>query len=741
MSLDASNTTNLQQQIKNYLCLGDYPQLENICEQAINANPSETSNYWYLGLALLLQGQEADAQFIWMTPILEAEDAEPYTAELLSILSAEAERQADILNYKNAWLIRRHIDEIILPDLNNLLQTVKLSVLAGEFSEEDSSLQQVIEILDQGNLAHDIPQNVLLDLIEKTLDCQPSSPLTIKFAEVCIPYIVDLLSLSQIFINKATVIDGSGQYKLAAEIAQFCTKIFPDDIKLMLRVVAFLELAGGDKTQEAINLAEKCLEKATLLPEKIIATHHILVSLMKPGGQWYKAHKIYQEHKGFLSSLFNTPGSIYLDLIYWLKLLPIGAFLLYFEDLPQTNRPLRNQIGNVGQAGLQSCFPEQVSRYQKRNSSVINHQKPLKIGYLSECFRRHSVGWLARWLLNYHDQNNFEIHLYSLHKSSDDYLQQDFIDKFGANFHQLPIDISQISEQIYNDQIDILVDLDSITSLVGCGILALKPAPIQVTWLGYDGSGMPAIDYFIGDPYVLPSDAQDYYTEKIWRLPDTYIAVDGFEVSTPNLRRDELDIPNNAIIYFSSQTGFKRHPDNVRLQMRILKEVPNSYFLIKGLNTDEQSIKTFFEQIAEEEGVNSDKLRFLPSAPSELIHRANLAISDVVLDTYPYNGATTTLETLWMGIPLVTHVGKQFAARNSYTMMMNVGVTEGITWSEDEYVEWGIRLGKDAELRQQISWKLRQSRTTSPLWNGKKFAREMENAYQQMWEKYIDSKK
>ncbi|HEY9812499.1 MAG TPA: O-linked N-acetylglucosamine transferase, SPINDLY family protein, partial [Candidatus Sericytochromatia bacterium] len=170
---------------------------------------------------------------------------------------------------------------------------------------------------------------------------------------------------------------------------------------------------------------------------------------------------------------------------------------------------------------------------------------------------------------------------------------------------------------------------------------------------------------------------------------------------------------------------------------QIIKAVPNSYFLIKGL-ADQESLKNFFIEIAELEGVNADRLRFLPLVGSEEVHRANLGIADVVLDTYPYNGATTTMETLWMCIPLVTRVGQQFAARNSYTMMMNAGISEGIAWTDEEYVEWGIRLGKDAVLRQQISWKLRQSRQTAPLWNGKQFTREMEKAYEQMWQIYID---
>jgi predicted O-linked N-acetylglucosamine transferase (SPINDLY family) len=187
-----------------------------------------------------------------------------------------------------------------------------------------------------------------------------------------------------------------------------------------------------------------------------------------------------------------------------------------------------------------------------------------------------------------------------------------------------------------------------------------------------------------------------------------------------------------------NQKGYKRHPDHLRLQMKILQQVPNSYLLVKGA-ADVESSKSFFEEMAQEEEADFSHIIFLDAVASEFIHRANLAIADVVLDTYPYNGATTTMETLWMGIPIVTRVGEQFAARNSYTMMLNAGITEGIAWTADEYVEWGVRLGKDEKLRQQISWKLRQSRHTSPLWNAKQFTRDMENAYEQMWQIYLDS--
>jgi predicted O-linked N-acetylglucosamine transferase (SPINDLY family) len=263
-------------------------------------------------------------------------------------------------------------------------------------------------------------------------------------------------------------------------------------------------------------------------------------------------------------------------------------------------------------------------------------------------------------------------------------------------------------------------------------VVALKPAPIQIHWLGFDASGIPAVDYFIADPYVLPADADAYYSEKIWRLPHTYIAVDGFETECPSLQRDSLDIPGDAVVFLSSQTGMKRNTENIRSQLQIVKAVPNSYFLVKSFKANPEFIETFFRELAEAEGVSGDRLRFLPDTPSETVHRANLSLADVVLDTYPYNGATTTLEALWMGLPIVTQVGQQFAARNSYTMLMNVGVTEGIAWNNAEYVAWGIRLGREEALRKKIRYRLRQSRHTSPLWNGQQFTREMEYAYEQM---------
>jgi predicted O-linked N-acetylglucosamine transferase (SPINDLY family) len=208
--------------------------------------------------------------------------------------------------------------------------------------------------------------------------------------------------------------------------------------------------------------------------------------------------------------------------------------------------------------------------------------------------------------------------------------------------------------------------------------------------------------------------------------------VNGFEVGVPTLRRESLGIPDSATIYLNVQTGLKRHPEMMRLQMQIIKAVKDSYLLFQGF-TDHENFKNLVLQIAEEEGIGADRLRFLPIFPVET-YRANLGIADVVLDTYPFNGGTTTLDVLWMGIPLVTKVGEQWFARNGYSLLTNAGLSEGIAWSDGEYVEWGIRLGEDRQMRELVYGKLQRSRHSAPLWKGYEFTQEMEKAYQQMWE-------
>ncbi len=733
----STNAADWQQVANQYLLQGDYTRAAYLYEQAIAAEREVKSHYWHLGLMLLLQGQEAEAQATWLLAIAESkpEQIEQWTAQLMQVLQIEAERQEVLGDCQIAWAIRQHMQEIAPVNINNLLHSIALSIQLGTFTNEN--LTGIIELLQAEESAVD--SDLLLLVLQKVLNYIPDDPFVLRFTETCLRHAHE----PQAFINvvmfaSIKIAHSAVRPTLASRFAELCLSREPNNTEVLKHLSFFYQ----DCYQyiKGINTAKRYYELSEALVDKIQAKYLVVRALMSASGYWGEACLNWDKQQLLMLSLIKKwPKNI--EQVSNIDLFNSPFFFPYFNDNPYSNRFIHNQISRLCHENFETYAEDVVKRYRHPplSKSTINAtKKVLKIGYISHFLRRHSVGWIARWLFQHHDQVDFQIYAYLVgYLSIDDFVQQWFVNNTHRTY-KFEMPGAEILDQIHKDEIDILVDLDSITFPSNCEILSTKAAPIQVTWLGWDATGLPTIDYFIADPYVLPDSAQDYYTEKIWRLPNTYVAVDGFEVGVPNLRREQLDIPSDAVIYLVAQKGYKRHLDNARLQMRIIKEVRNSYLLVKGV-ADEESSKKFFEKVAEEVGVGCDRLRFLPIVASEEVHRANLGIADVILDTYPYNGATTTLETLWMGIPLVTRVGEQFAARNSYTMMMNVGVTEGIAWSDEEYIEWAVRLGKDEALRQKVAWKLKASRQTSPLWNAKQFTREMEKAYQQMWQRYVET--
>lgn len=705
-----------------------YEQASQLYEQAIEAEPKQVSYYWHLGITYLLQGKEEDAQATWLWGLFEISgdtDSNQRTEELGIALEQAAQQQVNQENWANSELLRRHLRELDPENINNLLQLLKLSLERGTFQKEDLEEWQVASILSKTTQVQiDLP--LLRSVIEQLLE---QTPVGIEpIIEVTYPYFKnDSTFIEGVLIVAVELANKKLRPDLAISIGELCHQLDPSYSEV-LKHLSLFNTNSGNYTK-GIEWAKAYYKQCEKPIERLIGNYFVLRALLNAGA-WMEVHFYAHRHQELIQEILSSPPkSLSIGDLEALLLSPIH--FPYITDQAHENQVLKNKVSQIFQRFAASS---EISR--SFSSSDFSSSKVLRIGYIGSTFRKHSVGWLCRWLLQNHNREQFHITLYLVYQQEDD-LTQNFKRYVDAVRH-LDNDVRD-AEKIREDEIDILIDVDSITYPTTCKILSQKPAPIQVTWLGFDASGLPSIDYFIADPYVLPENAQDYYQETIWRLPETYVAVDGFEVGVPKYRREDLGIPADAVVYWSAQKGLKRHPDTVRLQMKILKAVPNSHFLIKGFS-DQNTIQEFFKQIAEEEGVEFERLHFLPIDLFESDHRANLGLADVVLDTYPYNGATTTLETLWMGIPLVTRVGGQFSARNSYAFLTNVGVYEGIAYSDEEYIEWGIKFGKDESLRKKVHWKLFSSRKTAPLWNSKKFAQQMETAYKQMWEKYVSEK-
>jgi predicted O-linked N-acetylglucosamine transferase (SPINDLY family) len=682
---------------------------------------------WQLGLAHLLQGQDLEAESCWARRDASAESK----ADFFDYLDRTSQQRYHDADWVTTRIICHRLRVLSPQHLPTLLRSIVASGELGEFKVDLLSEWQVLAALASATelgVDRELIQKAIFKILETGR--LESIPTVLRIIELAGLYQQDLI---QSIVNYAPTIGnvyGAKEFILRVLVA--LEPIAISKTSLLQNICQYSSNLGLH--QQAIDAGRRfydlCIDRDLDLSYQISSNFYLLRAMLT-AGNWQEARKIIERQAElFDRATTERPEKMELAAVMW----PVQAtmFLPYLSDRAQENRIVHNEIAKICTERV-SLAPIQVE--------PISLEKPagiLRIGYVAMSFNNHSVGSLCRWLWKYHNHEKFQIFTYAIAQDPQNRVYQEFFEAGSNASYCMAPDPSRIVAQIKADEIDILIDLDSLTLDVTCQVMAAKPAPVQVTWLGWDASGIPTIDYYIADDLVLPENAEEYYQEKIWRMPGSYLAVDGFDVGIPTLKRADLDIPDDAIIYWSGQAGFKRHPDTIRLQLEIIKRVPNSFLLIKG-RTDRQIITELFGSIAAEIGVNSDRLRFINEAKYEEIHRANLGIADVVLDTFPYNGATTTLETLWMGIPLVTKVGEQFSARNSYTFMKHAGLDEGIAWSDEEYLNWGVQLGLDPDLRAQIKTKLKSARHTSDLWNGEKFTRQMEDTYQQMWERHLEN--
>jgi predicted O-linked N-acetylglucosamine transferase (SPINDLY family) len=704
----------------------------------------QSEEFWQQGLHNILTDDFEEAHASLLMPFLSVEterEEELLQSSLLHFLQVSADEQARVGMVKNVYKIIRITQDLFPNYLNNLLHLI---ILATQFDDYDpemltdrgllllltnaaideieqvkmhQAIQQALNRSCSDNLAL-LPDGYLSELIDTYFQKATDLPTAISI----------VYSSSAVLAQKYKVFDV--QVNLLEICLEHCPEILRFDILSSLATAASALQDHDRSIGYAQAMQQECLKHHNEL-RTLVASQTLLSCLMR-AGRWQEILAVVEQHQENIEALLVRG---------WSEPEHLGSmaiaeyFLNYVSDRPRTNHRLRNGLGEIVAPLVRRKYTDVVSAGNAHPVVGDRTNKVLNIGYIASTLTNHSVGWLSRWLFLHHNKQEFRIFAYNVCVDDQDDFNRQYFATHAHCSRYFDANVANIVEQIQKDQIDILIDLDSLAFSKTYEVLCCRPAPIQVTWLGWDASGCPEIDYFIADPHVLPADAEEYYSAKIWRLPNTYLAVDGFEVGVPTKRREDYNIPANAVVYLCGQNVFKYHPDILRLQMQIIREVPNSYLLMK-MRGDRAEMISRCQLVAEEAGVSMDRLRFIEPDADEYEHRANLGLADVVLDTFPYNGATTTLETIWAGVPMVTKVGQSFVARNSYAFLTHAGIAEGIAYTDEEYVKWGIRLGVDSPLRQQVSGKMLQSRSTSPLWNARKFTFEMEDAYRQMWDIY-----
>ncbi len=354
----------------------------------------------------------------------------------------------------------------------------------------------------------------------------------------------------------------------------------------------------------------------------------------------------------------------------------------------------------------------------------------LRLGFLSPSLGLHPIGWLCRELWPALAARVEVLYVYACGQPAESpilnhYRRYSTAYRFYPERGVLPT-ATDILTDMAQDRLDVLIDTEANLQPLHPLVWLARPAPLTLSWLGFDAPYLSADHYWLGDWQTHPPDADPFYVEKLARLPHAHIACGGFDGDPvpPATLRQALNLDPETVVFLSVAAARKLNDATIEAQLQILQRVPNAVLVRKGFG-DRPAVTALYTQKAEALGVDPDRLRVLPATETETAHRAWYGVADVVLDSYPYNGGTNNLEALWFERPLVTLCGQQSFARMGYSFLHTLGITEGIAHSWEEYVAWGETLGRDRDLRMHLQSQLRRAKdsaTLSPLWDVDQFA-------------------
>jgi protein O-GlcNAc transferase len=357
----------------------------------------------------------------------------------------------------------------------------------------------------------------------------------------------------------------------------------------------------------------------------------------------------------------------------------------------------------------------------------------IRVAYLSPDFREHAVSYLTAGLFEQHDRKRFEVVALSFGPDDGSPTRRRLAAAFDRFIDARGIDDREAAAMLRRLEIDIAVDLAGPMRDSRPGILALRPAPVQVNYLGYPGTtGEDCIDYIIADDFVIPEQSKVFYSEKVVWLPDTYQANDSKRPDPgPAPSRDDAGLPGDAFVFCCFCNSYKITPSTFDAWMRLLRRVDGSvlWLLQRNAATDAN-----LRREARERGVAPERLIFAPHV-AYAQYLARYAAADLFLDTFPFNAGTTASDALWAGLPVLTLPGESFASRMAGSLLRAAGVPELIAESDAAYEELAARLATDAQPLADIRRRLGRAPRASALFDTARFCRNLEAAYVAMWER------
>lgn len=350
----------------------------------------------------------------------------------------------------------------------------------------------------------------------------------------------------------------------------------------------------------------------------------------------------------------------------------------------------------------------------------------IRVAYLSGDLCMHAVGLLTVELLELHDRARFEVFGFCWSKEDGSPLRARIV-KALDHLHRIGhLDDASAAQLIESCGIDILVDLQGLTSGARPNILARRPAPVQVSYLGLPGTcGMPAVDHIVADPYVVPPELEPYLTEKPLRLPRCYQVSDRQRAIGTPLTRAACHLPEDQFVFAAFNNNYKFTPELFGAWMRILAQVPNS---VLWMLSDNPWAQANLQDHAYQQGVDPERLIFAGRAlPTE--YMARLQLPDLFLDTFPYNAGTTANDILWMGSPILTLSGRSYISRMCGSLLSAAGLPDLITTDLAAYERKAVQLGRNPRMVQTYKRYLAEHRHDTDLFNVLQLVRDLEAGF------------
>lgn len=394
----------------------------------------------------------------------------------------------------------------------------------------------------------------------------------------------------------------------------------------------------------------------------------------------------------------------------------------------------RDEIFALSKKYAEKFTPNNLIRTNHQNSKNLNRK--LRIGYVSSDFKAHPVGFYTEGVFINHDKTKFEIYCYANQNYKDRITQNisSGADKY-TSIKDWPD--AKVIEEIEKDKIDILVDLSGYSSGNRLGVFAKKPAPIQMSWIGYfDTAGMEAIDYIIADKFLIPEGDEKYYVEKPLRLPGSYVAMLRPEAK---IAVTELPARKNGYITFGSFNNSRKLNKNlIKIWAEILEKVPNSKLYLKSKALIDQKVQEKFVKLFTDKNITKERILFSGHTVLEDMFSEYNKV-DIALDSFPFNGNTTTSHALWMGVPVVTLSGSNYVSKMSESILNAINLPELITKTKDEYISKAVNLAGNIEELEKIRAGLRKKFENSNLSDCKKFTGQLEELFERAWKMWCAS--